>query len=71
MAVIQLSVCLDPLFLTLQLKYDTSTFYRFYISAYTTQLVKISAALNGNIYLEWMLQEVLYLYKIHIVPRDL
>lgn len=54
MAVIQLSVCLDPLFLALQLKYDTSTFYRFCIAAYTTHLVKISAALKGSIYLEWI-----------------
>lgn len=61
MAVIQLSVRLDPLYLTLQLKYDTSTFHRLCIAAHDTNLVQISAALKGNIYLEWLLQEVLYL----------
>lgn len=61
MAAIQLSVCLDPLFLTLQLKYDTWTFHRIYIAAHITNLVQTFAALKGNIYLEWLLQEVSYL----------
>lgn len=61
MAVIQLSIRLDPLFLTLQLKHDTWTFHRISIAAHVTNLVQISAALKGKIYSEWLLQEVLYL----------
>lgn len=55
MAAIQLSVRPDPLFLTLPLKYDTSTSHRIYLAAHVTNPVQISAALKGNIYLEWLL----------------
>lgn len=47
MAVIQISVCLDPFFLPLQSKYDTS-FYRLCILAYTAHLVKSFNSSKGQ-----------------------